>query len=140
MATEYERINSCNLKWGSPRPPEPVITDGNSTRIPLRDSISGFEHPRTAHVFGLYPEAISKDPHGQVAHYGYGIVLAERFHHQLQYHGGGIRGFNSVLQRYPEMNVVLAVLSNLDSDLMPSWTLADSFAQIWFQTNGSAKD
>jgi hypothetical protein len=62
-------------------------------------------------------------------------VLTERFRHQLQYHGGGIRGFNSVLQRYPEKNLVLAVLSNLDSDLMPSWTLADNLAQIWFESN-----
>jgi Beta-lactamase len=80
------------------------------------------------------PEAVSEDPH-QVAHYGYGVVLAERFGHRIQYHGGGIRGFNSVLQRYPEMNLVIAVLSNLDSDLMPSWTLADGLAEIWFDSN-----
>jgi hypothetical protein len=89
-----------------------------------------------ARVYGLYPEAVAKDPHNQVAHYGYGVVLTERFRHQIQYNGGGIRGFNSVLQRYPEKNLVLAVLSNLDSDLMPSWTLADNLAQIWFQSNG----
>ena len=89
-----------------------------------------------ARVYGLYPEAVAKDPYNQIGHYGYGIVLTERFGHQLQFHGGGIRGFNSVLQHYPEKNLVLAVLSNLDSDLMPSWTLADSLAQIWFKSNG----
>ncbi len=87
-----------------------------------------------ARVYGLYPEAVAKDPHNQVGHYGYGIVLTERFRHQIQYHGGGIRGFNSVLQRYPEKKLVLAVLSNLDSDLLPSWTLADSLAEIWFKS------
>jgi D-alanyl-D-alanine carboxypeptidase len=89
----------------------------------------------TSRMYALYPEAVSNDPYNQVGHYGYGIVLTERFRHQLQYHGGGIRGFNSVLQRYPEKNLVLAVLSNLDSDLMPSWTLADNLAQIWFESN-----
>jgi CubicO group peptidase (beta-lactamase class C family) len=89
----------------------------------------------TSRMYRLYPEAVAKDPHKQIAHYGYGVVLTERFGHQIQYHGGGISGFNSVLQRYPEKKLVLAVLSNLDSDLMPSWTLADNLAQIWFESN-----
>lgn len=92
----------------------------------------------TSRVYDTYPGGVSgDDPHHQTAHYGYGVVLTERFGHQLQYHGGGIRGFNSVLQRYPDMNLVIAVLSNLDSDLMPSWTLADSLARIWFESNQS---
>ncbi len=64
-------------------------------------------------------------------HYGYGIVLAERFGHKLQYHSGGISGYNSTLQRYP----VIAVLSNVDSDsgVLPTWTLGDGLAKIWFE-------
>jgi D-alanyl-D-alanine carboxypeptidase len=91
----------------------------------------------TERLYRVYPDAASRDPYHQIAHYGYGVVMTERFKHQLQYHGGGIAGFNSVLQRYPEMNLVIAVLSNLDSDsdAIPSWTLADSLAKTWFESN-----
>jgi D-alanyl-D-alanine carboxypeptidase len=86
-------------------------------------------------MFRPNPEAASQDPHLQSAYYGYGIVLTQRFNHQLQYHGGGITGYNSVLQRYPQVNMVIAVLSNLDSDssVLTSWTLGDGLAKIWFE-------
>jgi hypothetical protein len=79
----------------------------------------------------IYPEAVSQDNYHQVAHYGYGVVLGDRFNHPLQYHGGGIDGFNSVLQRYPDVNLVIAVLSNLDSDsgALPTWILGDGLAK-----------
>jgi hypothetical protein len=80
-------------------------------------------------MFRVYPETML-----QGMHYGYGIVLAERFDHTLQYHSGGITGYNSVLQRYPDVNMVVVVLSNLDSDSdsLPSWTVGDGLAKIWF--------
>jgi len=87
----------------------------------------------TARMFSVYPEAVSQDPYHKTAHYGYGVVLAERFDHQLQYHGGGISGFNSVLQQYPEVNLTIAVLSNQDSSKLTSWTLGDGLAKIWFE-------
>lgn len=89
----------------------------------------------TERMYRVYPEAVSQDPYHRNAHYGYGVVLADRFGHNLQYHGGGYSGFNSVLQRYPDVNLVIAVLSNLDSDsdAIPSWTLADGLAKIWFE-------
>jgi hypothetical protein len=73
-------------------------------------------------------------------HYGYAVVLAERFGHKLQYHGGGITGFQSVLQRYPDVGLVIAILSNVDdTDSSPEavapWTLGDGLAKIWFDTN-----
>lgn len=88
----------------------------------------------TDRMLRVYPEAVSQDPYKVTAHYGYGLVLIDRLGHKLQYHGGGINGFNSVLQRYPEVNVVIAVLSNLDSDsdVLPSWTLGDELAKTWF--------
>jgi CubicO group peptidase (beta-lactamase class C family) len=88
----------------------------------------------TERMFRSNPEAASQDPYRQTAHYGYGVVLTERFGHPLQYHGGGITGYNSVLQRYPQVNMVIAVLSNLDSDsnVLTSWTLGDGLAKIWF--------
>jgi|SRR6478609_2389326 len=77
----------------------------------------------------IYPETAA---YGM--HYGYGVVIGERFGHKLQYHGGGIKGFNSVLQSYPEAGMVIVVLSNLDSEsssALPSWTLGDGLAKIW---------
>jgi len=87
----------------------------------------------TKRMFSVYPETLLEG-----MHYGYGVVLAERFGHELQYHGGGIKGFNSALQRYPQVNLVIAVMSNLDTDPQPppvtSWALADGLAQIWFRS------
>ena len=81
-------------------------------------------------IYRVYPGTML-----QGMYYGYGVVLAERFGHKLQYHAGGITGYNSVLQRYPDLNMVVAVLSNLDSDsaVLPSWTLGDGLAKIWFE-------
>jgi len=87
----------------------------------------------TQRMFTVYPETLI-----QGMHYGYAVSLAERFGHALQYHGGGITGFQSVLQRYPEVGLVIAVLSNEDSgdDSSPApiapWTFADGLAKIWF--------
>jgi D-alanyl-D-alanine carboxypeptidase len=83
-------------------------------------------------MFDIYPETAA---YGM--HYGYGVVIGERFGHKLQYHGGGIKGFNSVLQSYPEAGMVIVVLSNLDLDTTPpppaSWAVGDGFAKIWFE-------
>src|SRR5579884_3577087 len=84
----------------------------------------------TQKMFATYPETAA---YGM--HYGYGIVMGERFGHKLQYHGGGITGFNSVLQRYPESGLVIIVFSNLDLDSTngtPSWSVGDGLAKIWF--------
>jgi D-alanyl-D-alanine carboxypeptidase len=91
----------------------------------------------TERMFHIYPEAVQEDPYHQPVHYGYGVVLAHRFNHELQYHGGGFAGYNSVLQRYPDVKLVVAVLSNLDSDfdVLPSWTLGDDLAKIWFESH-----
>jgi D-alanyl-D-alanine carboxypeptidase len=62
----------------------------------------------TRRMFEIYPETLL-----QGMHYGYGVVLAQRFGHQLQYHAGGIKGFTSVVQRYPEAGIVIVVMSNL---------------------------
>ena len=86
-------------------------------------------HDSTQKMFAIYPETAAFG-----MHYGYGIVMGERFGHKLQYHGGGITGFNSVLQRYPETELVIVVFSNLDSaaSSMASWDLGDGLAKIWF--------
>jgi CubicO group peptidase (beta-lactamase class C family) len=89
----------------------------------------------TAQMFALYPETELKG-----MHYGYGVVLTSRFGHRLQYHGGGIKGFTTVLQRYPDVGLVVVVLSNLDGDSssptpIESWDLGDALAKIWFQSD-----
>ncbi len=67
-------------------------------------------------MFRPNPEADRAESNKALAHYGYGIVLVDRLGHQLQYHAGGFSGINSVLQRYPDVGLAIAVLSNLDSD------------------------
>jgi CubicO group peptidase (beta-lactamase class C family) len=87
----------------------------------------------TRRMFDIYPETAA---YGM--HYGYAQVIGERFGHKLQYHGGGITGFNSVLQRYPEVGLVIVVFSNVDSDSSPgtltSWAMGDGLAKIWFES------
>jgi D-alanyl-D-alanine carboxypeptidase len=78
-------------------------------------------------MFQIYPETLQ-----QGMHYGYAIVIAERLGRRLWYHGGGITGFNSVLQMYPDDDLNIAILSNLDESetngTKPSWTVADLLA------------
>jgi hypothetical protein len=90
-------------------------------------------------MFAVYPETLL-----QGMHYGYGVVLAERFGHELQYHAGGINGFTSVLQRYPQTGLVIAVESNLDGDTKPppveSWLLGDGLSEIWFRSHPTIRN
>ena len=85
-------------------------------------------------MFAVYPETLS-----QGEYYGYGVVLNEHLGHHHQSHGGGINGFNSTLDRYPESGLVIVVMSNLDlgssPSLMKSWDVADGLAEIWFRSH-----
>ena len=87
----------------------------------------------TKRMFSVYPETAL-----QGMHYGYAVVIGERFGHAMQYHGVGITGFQSVLQRYPDTGLVIAVMSNVDTvedlpaEAVAPWTLGDGLAQIWF--------
>ena len=74
-------------------------------------------------MFTIYPEAA-----GYGAHYGYGVVIAERFGQTLYYHGGGINGFTSAIQRYPKPNLCVVVLSNEEE--IKSWEVATSLAGL----------
>lgn len=79
----------------------------------------------TRAMFETYPETLFQ---GQ--HYGYGVVLAERFGKTLYYHGGGVKGFETVLQRYPKERVSIAVLENLDPTR--PWDVGDYIAAAIF--------
>lgn len=73
-------------------------------------------------MFTEYPEARHE---GQ--HYGYGVVISRlKFGKLLYYHGGGVEGFSSSIQRYPDDRVCIVVLSNFDS--YRPWELGDHIA------------
>ena len=77
-------------------------------------------------MFTEYPEATHE---GQ--HYGYGVVISRiKFGRLLYYHGGGVEGFSSSIQRYPKDRVCVVVLSNLDS--YKPWELGDHIASELF--------
>ena len=77
-------------------------------------------------MFTPYPEAAYQ---GQ--HYGYGVVISQlKFGKLLYYHGGGVQGFSSSIQRYPKERVCIIVLSNLDPS--KPWELGDHIASGLF--------
>lgn len=83
----------------------------------------------TRQMFTVYPEATYQ---GQ--HYGYGIVLARKFDRELYYHGGGVKGFESSIYRYPEERLCIVVLENLDPTA--PWNISDHIASELFAKPG----
>jgi D-alanyl-D-alanine carboxypeptidase len=82
-------------------------------------------------MFTEYPEAAHE---GQ--HYGYGVVISRlKFGRLLYYHGGGVEGFSSSIQRYPEDRVCIVILSNFGS--YKTWELGDHIAADLFNQPGS---
>jgi len=81
-------------------------------------------------MFTEYAEAAHE---GQ--HYGYGVVISRlKFGRLLYYHGGGVEGFSSSIQRYPKDRVCIVVLSNFDS--YKPWELGDHLASDLFEQSG----
>ena len=77
-------------------------------------------------MFTEYPEATHERQH-----YGYGVVISrQKFGKLLYYHGGGVNGFSSIIQRYPEDRVCIVVLSNLAT--YKPWELGDHIAADMF--------
>ena len=74
-------------------------------------------------MFTPYPEAELSG-----MHYGYGVVITEKFGQLRYYHGGGIHGFASAIERYPETNICVVVLSNEEE--VKSWELAVRLAGL----------
>ena len=69
---------------------------------------------------------------GDGSSYGYGWQIGRRFGRHVQYHGGRIDGFRVQLARYPDEQVCVVVLCNLQScDPEP---LADALAGALFAT------
>ena len=78
-------------------------------------------------MFAIYPETLF-----QGAHYGYGVVLSERFGRLLYNHGGGIKGFETVIQLYPKEHLCIIILENLDPT--QPWSVGDHIAAELFGT------
>ena|ERR1700694_2560154 len=76
-------------------------------------------------MFEEYPETSAF-----ASHYGYGVVITQRFGKALYYHGGGVTGFSSVIQHYPKEQVCIVVLSNLGP--VKAWELGDHIASYLF--------
>jgi CubicO group peptidase (beta-lactamase class C family) len=58
------------------------------------------------------PMAQIPDPMGVAGAYGYGWFIGERFNQPRIWHGGGIEGFRSQIDRYPDRHATIIVLSN----------------------------
>lgn len=62
--------------------------------------------------------------------YGYGWSMSKRFDKNVISHGGGIYGFSTHITRFPDDNVTLIVLSNIEGS--PSGSMAKDLAAIYF--------
>jgi CubicO group peptidase (beta-lactamase class C family) len=77
-------------------------------------------------MFAEYPEAVHE---GQ--HYGYGVVISRlKLGKLLYHHGGGVEGFSSSIQRYPNERVCIVILSNLAT--YKPWELGEHIASDLF--------
>ena len=64
---------------------------------------------------------------GSSTHYGFGLSIDEQFGHARVQHGGGIFGFNSMLERFPEDGLTVAVISN--SEAIPAARVAQALGR-----------
>jgi CubicO group peptidase (beta-lactamase class C family) len=52
---------------------------------------------------------------GSTDSYGYGWMISNAFNQQLIFHTGGIEGFVTIIDRYPESKVVIIILGNRET-------------------------
>lgn len=70
-------------------------------------------------------------PESNGLHYGYGWLVGEQFGHQVVGHNGGIDGFATSFMRFPNAQVVIIALSNLQTT-NPN-AISQQLAQIVFE-------
>ena len=63
----------------------------------------------------MFAPAVGMGEESGNAHYGYGWVIDQAYEHDRVGHGGRIDGFTTSIARYPNEQVVVIVLSNLES-------------------------
>jgi len=73
-------------------------------------------------------------PESNGLHYGYGWLVGEQFDHQVVGHNGGIDGFATSFMRFPNDQVVIIALSNLQAT-NPN-AISQQLAQIVFEPVG----
>ena len=83
--------------------------------------------------FAEYPEATHERQH-----YSHEVVISRlKFGQLLSYHGGGVEGFSSSIQRHPDDRVCIVVLSNFAS--YKPWELGDHIASDLFAISLSTR-
>lgn len=70
---------------------------------------------------------------GKGAYHGYGGIICTHYDRKLLYHGGGIDGFSTRIARYPDEQVSIIVLTNIDPEVAtPVVAIANDLAAILF--------
>ncbi|MBF2004367.1 MAG: serine hydrolase [Chlorogloeopsis fritschii C42_A2020_084] len=70
---------------------------------------------------------------GKGYYHGYGGIICTHFKRKLLYHGGGIDGFSTRIARYPDEQVSIIVLTNIDPAVAtPVVAIANDLAAILF--------
>jgi hypothetical protein len=60
--------------------------------------------------------------------YGYGWIIDKKFGAARYSHGGGIMGFVTTIERYPDEKLLVVALSNLEN--APVWSVGSDLAAI----------
>ncbi|HEY9695982.1 MAG TPA: serine hydrolase [Trichocoleus sp.] len=78
----------------------------------------------------MFAPAVEMGEESGNAHYGYGWVIDHAYEHDRVGHGGRIDGFTTSIARYPNEQVAIIVLSNLES--APVDRISNDLAAILF--------
>lgn len=73
--------------------------------------------------------SVAMDPSGRTS-YGFGVMISDEGGHRTVSHSGGIHGFSTALATYPDDDVTVVVLSNVQGS--PSPAIAADLAAIAF--------
>jgi hypothetical protein len=62
--------------------------------------------------------------------YAYGLAVNQQFNRKMVFHDGGINGFATFLERFPEERVTVAVLCNADYGYSGPGKISNDLAAI----------
>ena len=77
---------------------------------------------------------IRESEDGKNFYHGYGGIICTHYEKKLLYHGGGINGFSTRIARYPDEQVSIMILTNIEASVVPApvvW-IANDLAAILF--------
>ncbi|WP_315789918.1 serine hydrolase [Fischerella sp. JS2] len=76
---------------------------------------------------------IREAENGKGYYHGYGGIICTHYGRKLLYHGGGIDGFSTRIARYPDEQVSIIVLTNIDAAVVaPVISITNDLAAILF--------